>query len=243
MAHALVWIAVFAAIAGVSREAHADPGGFYARNASAIWDKIAGAPPAIKLKLVSPDGKSHVLAHNDPDKGVVLEVGGRIGSHDVDLGAGVGSELLWSPNSEAFAVTTSDDGANGHYRTIVVISHPGGAITKDLSPLVEAVFGHPVRCGWPEDPNVGAVHWVDSAKLVVAAEIVAHSNCDSFGTFRAYEIDLERMRVTRSFDQIAAKHIFGPALGLELRNAPDECVRSPRRCWVSTNHPSEASHD
>lgn len=223
--------------------ARAEPSGLYARDASPIWEKIAGAPSATKLELVSPDGKSRVSAHTDPDKGVVLQVSGRIGATEVDVGAGVGSEILWSPNSEAFAITTSDDGATGHYRTIVVSSRLKELKTKDLSPLIEKLFGHPVKCGWAEYPNVGAIHWIGSTKLVVVAEIVAHSNCDSFGTFRGYEIDLPTMHVERTFDQNTAKRTFWRSLGMELRNAPDECERSPRRCWVATNHPGEARRD
>lgn len=237
---ALLRIAAATAIAALAAGAKAEPGGFYAQDASVIWDKIAGAPSSKVIELISPDGESRVAAHTDPDKGVALDISGRMGSHHVDIGAGVGSELLWSPDSKTFAVTTSDDGANGHYRTIVVGSGADGLIVRDLSPLIEKAFGHPVKCGWPELPNVGAVRWNTPATLVVVAEIVAHSNCDSFGTFRAYIVDWRHMRIVSSFDQIAAKQSFWPSLGAELRSSPDECLRSPQACWVSTNHPREA---
>jgi hypothetical protein len=241
MAVAIVKIAAFAFAAALASETTAEQPGFYARAAVPIWDKIAGAPPSESLDLVSPDGKTSVAAHYDEDKGVTLQISGRLGVHEVDLGPGVGSELLWSPNSDAFAVTTSDDGANGNYRTIVVSSEARGFVVKDLTPLVEAAFGHPVKCGSPEDPNVGAFRWTGPDEIVAAAEIVSHSNCDSFGTFRAYAIDLRAMRVVKTFDQIEAKRRFSSSLGAELRSAPDECVRSPRRCWVSTNHPRAPS--
>jgi hypothetical protein len=111
-------------------------------------------------------------------------------------------------------------------------------IVKDLSPLARRAFRQPVKCGWSEYPNVAAIRWLDnSAKPIVAAEIVHHSNCDSFGPFRAYEIDWRSMKILASFGQLEAKRRFHEALGFELRDAPDKCIRSPKKCWVSTNHP------
>lgn len=237
----MIWsvLLITAALVAGRATPHMEPSGFYARHAKPIWDRIAGASSE-QLELPSPDGASQVVAsYIETDDGIVqLTVSGRIGSGKVDIGAGVDSELLWAPDSKAFAVTTSDGGANGPYRTIVVGSGKRGLQISDISALVDRAFGHPVKCGWPERPNIGAIRWSEaSEKLIVAAEIVAHSNCDSFGTFRAYEIDWRTLRVLRSFDQLEAKRRLGSSLGTELRNAPDECVRSPKKCWVSTNHP------
>jgi hypothetical protein len=71
----------------------------------------------------------------------------------------------------------------------------------------------------------------------VAAEVVNHSNCDSFGTFKAYEVDPAAMTVVRALNQFEAKRDLKPLLGKELRLAPDECIRKPESCYVSTNHP------
>lgn len=218
---------------------NAAPAGFYSRLAMPIWDVMGASPRA--LHLSSPDGTSHVSAryYERNDGEVWLTTSGRIGSGKVLIGAGVGAEILWSPDAKAFAVTTSDAGANGPYRTMIVATGKHGVVVRDLSPLVHSAFGHPVKCGWPEYPNVGAIKWEPgSARLIVAAEIVAHSNCDSMGTFRAYEVDWRSMKIIRSFDQLTAKRLFEASLGAELRGAPDECIRYPRRCWVSTNHVS-----
>jgi hypothetical protein len=214
--------------------------GFYARAAQPIWERIAGAVGRPPLKLKSPDGATTVSVRFVERKGepaVTLQVAGRIGSGHVGIGPGVGSELLWAPDSRAFAVTTSDQGANGHFRTVVFARGAKGLRVRDLSPLIVRAFGHPVKCGWPEEPNVAALKWLaGSSRLIVVGEIVAHSNCDSFGTFRAYEVDWRSMRIVRNYDQLAAKKLFGTAMGIELRNAPDRCVRRPRS-WVSINHP------
>jgi len=218
--------------------------GFYARAAQPIWQRIAGAIDRLPLTLRSPDKATTVAVRyveRDDEHAVTLNVAGRIGSGRVSIGPGVGSELLWASDSRAFAVTTSDQGANGHFRTMVFARGAKGLRMRDVSPLIVRAFGHPVKCGWPEEPNVAALKWLDgSSRLIIVGEIVAHSNCDSFGTFRAYEVDWRSMRIVRSYDQLAAKKLFGAAMGIELRDAPDKCVRRPQSCWVSTNHPGAA---
>ena len=214
--------------------------GVYARAAWPIWREIAGAvghPWTVR----SPDKATTVAIRYDEQgdsSDVTMTVTGRIGTGRVRAGPGVDAEMLWAPDSSAFAITSSDGGAVGTYHAIVVGKGPNAKpISRDLSPLVIRAFGRPVTCDEPEDPNVAAVKWLSGSHLIVTAEIPPHTNCDSFGTFRAYEIDWHSMRVVRSYDQIAAKRLFGQAMGSELRNAPDSCVRRPRSCWVSTNHP------
>lgn len=215
----------------------------YSRQASSIWSQIASSSSPVVI--LSPDNTSEVSARylKTPGNGrVVLTVSGKIGSLQVDLGPGVGSELLWSPDSKSFFVTTSDQGANGTYRLIVVGRWNGVLQSKDLTPLISKQFGHPVLCGWPEVPNVAGIAWIQrSHDVLAAAEIVNHSNCDSFGTFRAYEIDPAQMKTVRTFDQLEAKEMFGSYLGVEPRNAPDECIRRPEACYVSTNHPADGA--
>ncbi|PIC01296.1 hypothetical protein [Caulobacter sp. X] len=213
-------------------------GGFYAQQATPIWDQIANAPGK-SIRIVSPDGRSAATATfiDTEDFLVRIATEGQVGSGSIDIGPGIGSEMLWSPDSKAFFVTTSDDGANGLYRTIVVSGGPDGPKAKDVSGLVRQAFGHPVTCDYREQPNIAGITWLGPRRLLVAAQIINHSNCDSMGTFRAYEVDWRGMRLGRSFDQIAAKRAFGDALGPELKQASDECIRTPQSCWVSTNHP------
>lgn len=219
--------------------------GNFARSAQPIWNRIADAVGQPPLTLLSPKRLSKVTISYD-EKGdetsLTARTSGRIGTGRVKLSPGALAELLWSGDASAFAVTSSDGGAVGTYHAVIVGAGGNGKIvSRDLSPLVIRAFGHPVKCDEPEDPNIAAVTWLPgSSRLIVAAEIPPHSNCDSFGTFRAYEVDWRSMRVVRGYDQITAKQLFGKAMGSELRSAPDDCVRRPRSCWVSTNHTGTA---
>jgi hypothetical protein len=152
---------------------------------------------------------------------------------------GLDAEVLWSPDSMAFTVTGSSEGANGQYETDVFSLSHGELAKTEITPLVEKAFGHPVRCSWSEPPNVGAIKWlVPSKEILVAAEIIHHSNCDSYGTFEAYAVDVAKGRIVKRYDQLEAKKLFGTDLGQELLEADDRCIRSPRACWVYVNHPA-----
>jgi hypothetical protein len=190
---------------------------------------------------VSPDGKVRVsVASLDDDAEdfptqITVETDRRRFTSTFRFG--LNTELLWSPDSKAFSITGSCCGANEQYETDVFIVRENGLNKIELTRPIERAFGHPVRCWWREPPNVGAVKWiVPSKQLLVAAEIVYHSNCDSYGTFRGYVADLEGPHVTAVINQLQVKKQYGGDLGSELLGSRDECVRDPKSCWVQANH-------
>jgi hypothetical protein len=151
---------------------------------------------------------------------------------------GLDTEVLWSPDSQAFTMTGSVEGANGRYETSVFYVREDHLEQVELTRLIAQVFGHPVKCGWPEFPNIVAVKWLNpSQQILVAAQILHHSNCDSFGTFKAYAVDLTRLSIIETFDQLETKRRFAKDLGSELLQANDNCIRDPRSCYVPSNHP------
>lgn len=233
------------ALASTLAAAAADPPdydpsrGVYARQAVPVWVRL-GVNSRGSVTVRSPDGRSSVTATQAGagEDRVRLRTSGRIGVRSIDLGRGIGSELQWSPDSRAFFVTTSDQGVHGAYRTLVVGPGQRRPVVRDLTALVSQAFGSPVACAQKEPPNVVGVGWRDRSRtVVVAAEIIAHINCDSAGSFRAYEVDWTRPAITRSLDQIEAKQAYAASLGYELAAARDDCIRSPRLCWVVANHP------
>ena len=78
-----------------------------------------------------------------------------------------------------------------------------------------------------------------SHELLVAAQIVPHTNCDSMGTFTAYTIDPWRMRIGKKYSQLEAKASFRSSLGPWLSDARDECIRDPEQCYVAQLHPKK----
>jgi len=194
-------------------------------------------------QAVSPDGTNTVKVRLENDKSednravVSVSTGGR--HFEAIIGFGLNAEILWSPDSKSFVVSGSDGGANGLYRAEVFFLGRGKLTRIPLSAFIDKQFGHPVKCGWPESPNVAAVKWIrPSTQAIIAAEIINHSNCDSFGTFRLYLVNVPQLRVLRTYNQIEAKKLFALDLGQELRSSPDNCVTEPTSCYVPTNHPN-----
>jgi hypothetical protein len=190
---------------------------------------------------LSPDGKSEVSLRLLDDNAADFPTEVRVRTSKVTLTSkirfGLNAEVLWNADSNAFTVTGSSGGANGQYHTDVFIVKSNQLVHIRLTHLIELAFGRPVKCGWPEVPNVGAIKWLGSSKVLVAAEIINHSNCDSFGTFKGFAVDVDGPSVVRKYDQLTAKRLYGHDLGIELRNANDSCIRNPESCFVSTNHP------
>src|SRR6202030_1256817 len=166
-------------------------------------------------RVRSPDKKTRVhlealRAHLGDSPGsfparLVVEVDGE--RLTAALGFALDAEITWSPDSRAFSLTGSDQGANGQYRTDVFLIQPRKLVSLHLTDIIEKAFGHPVKCGWPELPNVVAVKWLaPSRQLLVASEIIHHSNCDSFGTFKAYAVDLgQEPSIAKVYNQLEVK--------------------------------------
>jgi hypothetical protein len=166
-------------------------------------------------------------------------------SKRIPLFAGhVEPEVLWSPDSKAFAETYSDGGAVGTFHVLIYYVEkdqlreiePTAAVTKEF-------LSRPRICFAPEDPNIGAIKWLkDSSERLVAAEILPHSNCDDMGTFRAYRIRLPGGDIVKSYGQIEAKKLFGKHLGVELRAADDDCILKPGSCDIPQLHSGSNIH-
>lgn len=191
----------------------------------------------LTVTVASPDGRSRIIAHAEK-KTFVLDVEGRIGLSKVRIPYGPNTEVLWSPDSNAFLVTENSGGLIGPYLLTVVGQMNGRVVIRHLSELVARKFGHPVRCFEPEAPNVAGLTWLGSSReLLAVAEIVPHSNCDSMATFVAYSVDPWRSRVLQTYTQQEAKERFGSLMGPRLLNAPDACREKPEACYIPQLHP------
>ena len=196
--------------------------GMYARRAMPVFDMASGKGG--EMKVSSPDGKRTVLARyaaNSTVMKLTLTNGGA--TYTWDLGVSVGAEISWAPDSKAFFVTRSPAGRNGIYFLTVYLLEGDKIHILDPTPKICEEFGHPVRCDTPEEPNVAEVAWVkDSQHLLVAAEIVSHSNCDSNGTFQIYEVSIPELKILKQYGQLEAKKLFWGSLGWELRPADEK---------------------
>jgi len=129
---------------------------------------------------------------------------------------GLKAEVLWAPDGSRFAITGSTEGANVRFHTAIVTLADDTLGWIDLTPSIEQAFGHPVKCESPEPPNVAAVTWRSNRRLIVAAQIVNHLNCDSVGAFTAYEVNAVTGHVEHTYDQLDATRRWRASLGTAL---------------------------
>jgi len=231
----MVWYAFLAMLfVGFVTTGFAD--GFFSKNATLVMSDTARNPAngdmTVSVRPLDEERESAFPAL------LRVEIGTRQFERWFDFG--LNAQVLWSADANRFAVTGSAQGANGRYKTAVVDLTPEGIRWTDVNGLVEKAFGHPVRCGWPELPNVVAVVWLSRVQLVLAAQIINHSNCDSYGTFVAYQVRLGRPRIERTYGQLEAKKLWGSALGPDLADARDGCITNPKSCYVPAHHPELA---
>jgi hypothetical protein len=212
-------------------------GGMFGRQAIGLRLE---ADPRNRTYVSTPaNGRSRLRARRtaagagSEEEPVLIDLSGTIGRHRMRLVPGVGTELLWAPEGNALMLSTSNGGGNGIYDLILVDRFRGATRERNISALIRRRFGHPVRCDYPEPPNVAGIAWLPNGNLLVAAEIVHHSVCDSYGTFAAYEVRPADTRIVRAYDQIEAKRRFRPLLGWEIADAPDRCVTQSLQCRVA----------
>ena len=211
---------------------------FFARKGVNFWQRIFAGMNEIRVP--SPDGLHAIVAERKDDGEMLVHVLVRGKRIDTYIGSQVNCEVGWAPDSKAFFVTYSEGGLVGFYSVDVYyiessrlrVLRTGKHVEKDYW-----VWMKPIACGWPDGPNIVAIKWIeDSSRLLVAAQIPPHSVCDSFGTFKVYEIALPDARIVKRYEQIEAKKLFWQDMGFELRAANDECIRNPKSCQIAGNH-------
>jgi hypothetical protein len=188
-------------------------------------------------RLASPDKTMTIKAHLDPAGGSDWRIikGGKLLQLYTD--AWSCPEFLWAPDSSILAVTYSDGGAVGNYHVGLYELSAYKPRGRDVTAAVEKDFlAHYPKCHDPEKPNLAAVSWLRSGHLLVAAEVLPHSNCDDMGTFSLYEITVPDGKILGKYGQLEAKRLFGAELGPELLNADDGCFSKPGSCQIPGLH-------
>jgi hypothetical protein len=210
--------------------------GTYSMDSISVWKP--SAPP--KWAIISPNGRERIVVRQSIKDDLLSRTASIVvNGKPVQLFADhVGPEVLWAPDSNAFAETYSSEGAVGLFHVLIYNIRPNGlTITEPTNSVTKEFLSHPRRCFFPENPNIAAIEWINgSSELLVAAETLPHSNCDDMGTFRAYIIQLPSGNIVKEYNQLQAKKLFWRHLGEELRAADDDCVRNPKSCWIPQLH-------
>jgi hypothetical protein len=130
---------------------------------------------------------------------------------------GFNAEVLWSPNSEAFAATIVEGGGGFGERSYVYYAGENGLRKVDISLPVEKVFRTPGKCEIHVAPNTGIIDWLaGSRQLLAAAEVVPVSACECMGTYKVFAVNLSDLSIDKSFTEREAQSKLWPFLGCEL---------------------------
>jgi hypothetical protein len=213
--------------------------GSFSAAARNVCRGAATTPPDLVVR--SPNGKRKIVVRTTEDEAktfAVDEVGGKF---PLPTEGWPCPEIGWSSASDVFFVNYSDGGNVGTYHVAVYRLSKGKLAEIRLTAMVRRDFqSRYPKCFRPEKPNIVGIAWAnDAARLLVAAEILPHSNCDNMGTFMLYEIAVPSGAIIRRFSQIEAKTLFHGLLGSELQAADDGCFSEPGSCFIPMLHEVE----
>lgn len=196
---------------------------------SAVATIGCGRSPTL---LISPDGKLKLTHSTDAAGARHWQAETSRGTVSLETHAWPCPEFLWAPDSSALAVTYSEGGNPGDFRLTL---YRFGAVQErplDIAAAARADFmSHYPRCSGPGRPDLAAVAWLEGAsRLLVAAQVQPHSDCDNRGTFALYEVSVPDGKILAKYGQLEAKRRFGDKLGPALRRADDRCITQPGSC-------------
>lgn len=223
----------------------APQGGWFAphgngRFSSAAQDVCAGPPSATAaVDLWSPDQRRRItmrIGRDGDTAAFAVDAAGR--ETVIDTAAWSCPEIGWAPGSDRFFVSYSDGGAVGTWHVSAYRIAGGKWQQIELETAVRRDFlrGYP-KCFEPETPNITGIAWArDGGRLLLAAQVLPHANCDDMGTFRLFEVAVPDGNILRRIDQRDAKLGFGKLLGPELRAADDGCFTKPGSCDIPALH-------
>ncbi len=167
-----------------------------------------------KMEIYSPDRKKRAII--DSTQLIVLNDEKRLSGIE-EAGVNTLAELLWSPNSDAFFITESDGGEVGTWQVSVYKIEGNHVNEIDVSNKVLNSFKKQYKCTEIEDPNIGAIKWLNGGKnILLVAEVPPHSSCNEMGKVRGYVVEISSGRITKEFDEKALKLHWGIYLGKRI---------------------------
>lgn len=195
--------------------------GIWSSQAAYLWPgptAIADFPAGGRsIEVRSPDGLKRINVNDDDLKLMGANstkiVGSPIPVSDL-------AEILWAPDSKAFAITQSNGGWVGTWDVSVCYVESGGLRLVHLSKGALADFNHrkvtkkaPNGCEI-QGGNIGAIAWVHGSEdLLLLAEAPPHSSDCDMGYLRGYLVEARTGTVLRRYAARDVGRIFSTDLG------------------------------
>jgi len=131
-----------------------------------------------------------------------------------------GSEVSWSPTSEAFFINDGNgSGLDGWTLKVYTIS--GRQIVNHTLPNTEIIrrFRMDLRCAEDAvDPNVRGIGWSKSgAHLYAFAQTTVNQPCGEPGDFRGFVVSVSRGELLRFYSEVQTRNHFRHLLPYNMR--------------------------
>jgi hypothetical protein len=166
----------------------------------------------LPFRVPSPDGRSAIVMENS--ELLVESNGARIFHATVKAPA----ELLWSPDSSAFAVTFRESEEEGAW-SVRLFALAGESVSEsDPTVAVTGDFLPRFKCADPEIPSVGAVSWLKgSSQLLLVARVPDPPGCTEAGAVRGYVVSAPGGRILSTLAEPDLKRTYRERLGRAFR--------------------------
>ena len=124
-------------------------------------------------------------------------------------------EVLWSPDSQRFALNVSDGGVvGGWFAKVYWIDESGGVNQIDIGSEVLRLANSLPRCEEREDANIGVVAWLDGGKeLLLVAEVPPHSSCRNMGALQGFRVSATTGVVVEHISERQLRQKWNATLG------------------------------
>ncbi len=131
------------------------------------------------------------------------------------------SEVLWSPDSQALAITWSDGGYVGTWRPRVFLVARGRVQEARVVEEMLKDFAVRFTCeklgDLKDSANVAVLHWIKgSSKLLLVAEVPNHSSCKDMGSVMGYIVSVPSGKVLQRLSLRQLRAQWGQFLGERL---------------------------
>ena len=157
-------------------------------------------------RIPSPDGNKAILIGNNLL--LTVEANGQTLPLESTYLATPLSEVLWSPDSSAFAVTQSNGGWVGSWDIQVFLTDDNTVKRASVTETAKKDAMGKYKCLIPEkpaaneEPNTGAVHWLDgSSRLLIVAEVPPHSSCADMGKLFGYVVSIPSGKIVNRYQE------------------------------------------
>jgi hypothetical protein len=186
--------------------------GLFSKPATSVAEIHGTARP---MSVAAPDDGLRAVARYMNGKLTVFT-----GIRGFDFAGGADAELLWSPESDALAVTSNAEDKQGddHFLATILVRQTARKWKRiDLTRRIARLLPAPRDCATAGPPDVAALGWTSGQRLIVAAARRPDQACGARRELTAFVVDVPSGEILMAMDERAVKRRYRALMGKALR--------------------------